>query len=258
MRTPDRRATGRRKQHSPRREKHPTEGISGSPSGSKSWLREKIASCDSNRWIPRSDNNLACVGRSTVSTCSSDNSWKPIAAHAPGGDPATAAGPARRKFSRSPFVAAPVDQLGKDYTPPQRHQVLKPDFQVQPQPRSREGTSGTRQAFRPGTAGGLQQQDPQSRRNSGSQVQSQGQNVNQGNRQGESDGQSQDAPRNQPRGESKKKTRTNSQPTVKRSEMRIEVNEDVRNTAASMTPYEMEWQPRSRAARCPRGHPQRP
>ena len=129
------------------------------------------------------------------------------AAHTPGGDPATAAGPARRKFSRSPFVAAPVDQLGKDYTPPQRHQVLKPDFQVQPQPRSREGTSGTRQAFRPGTTSGLQQQqqDPQSRRNSGSQVQSQGQNVNQGNRQGESGGQSQDAPRNQRRGESKEK-----------------------------------------------------
>ena len=77
MRTPGRRATGRRKQHSPRREKHPTEGISGSPSGSKSWLREKIASCDSNRWIQRSDNSLASVGRSTVSTCSSDNSWKP-------------------------------------------------------------------------------------------------------------------------------------------------------------------------------------
>ena len=145
------------------------------------------------------------------------------AARTPGANPATAGEPARRKFSRSPFVAQPAEQLGKDYAPPQRHQVLKPDLQVQPQPRIRGGRPGTRQAFRPGTAGGLQQQDPQARRNVGSQRQTQRQGVNQGNRQGASAGksqgqganrgksqgasndQSQAAPRNQSRGESKKK-----------------------------------------------------
>jgi hypothetical protein len=132
------------------------------------------------------------------------------AARTPGVDPATTTGPARRRFSRSPFVAPPVEQLGKDYAPPQRHQVFKPDFQVQPKPRIREGAPRTRQATRPRAAGGLQQQqqqqDPQTRRNSGSQAgKSQRLGVNQGNRQGASAGQSQGAPQNQTRGESKKK-----------------------------------------------------
>jgi hypothetical protein len=59
------------------------------------------------------------------------------AAATAGGAPANLNSPARRTFSRSPIVAAPVEQLGKDYAPPQRHEVLKPDFQVQPQPRNR-------------------------------------------------------------------------------------------------------------------------
>jgi WXXGXW repeat (2 copies) len=150
------------------------------------------------------------------------------ATRTPGVDPATTARPARRKFSRSPFVALPADQLGKKNAPPQRHAVLKADLQVQPQPRKRSGQPGIRQAFRPGTADGPQQQDPQSGRNLRSQRQSQRQSANQDNRQGASAGQSrgqresrgnnrqgasnapsndqrQDASRNQRRGESKKK-----------------------------------------------------
>ena len=148
------------------------------------------------------------------------------AARTPGEDPATAAEPARRKFSSSPFVAPSADQLGREYSPPQRHQVLKPDFQVQPQPRTRGGQSEARQAYRQGAAGEQQQQDPQARRNFRSQGQSQqGQGVNQGNRQGASErpvttvassgayrgqsqgasnDQSQVAPRNQSSGKSKK------------------------------------------------------
>ena len=149
------------------------------------------------------------------------------AARTPGVDPATATGPARRRFSRSPFVAPPVEQLGKDYTPPQRHQVLKPNFQVQPQPRIREGAPGTRQAFRPGAAGGLQQQqqqDPQAQLRFAS-GQSQRQGVNQGNRQGASAGQSQRKVKTaanhrahqmhrgiSPEVNRRKKTRTKSQP----------------------------------------------
>ena len=112
------------------------------------------------------------------------------AARTPGRNPATATGPARRQFSRSPFAAQPADQLGENYRPPQRHQVLKPDFRVQPQPRTRGGQSATGQGDGQRTTGG-RQQDPQARRNLGPQGQSQRQGTNQGNRQGASAGQSQ-------------------------------------------------------------------
>ncbi|MEX0612759.1 MAG: hypothetical protein WD738_15430 [Pirellulales bacterium] len=138
------------------------------------------------------------------------------AARTPGEDPATAAQPARRKFSRSPFVAQSADQLGRKYAPPQRHEVLKPDLQVQPQPRTNGDQTGTRQGYRQGTAGGLQQQDPEARRNFRSQGQLQGESQGASNRQSQGRGayrgdsqrasndQSQDAPRNQSRGESEK------------------------------------------------------
>ena len=115
------------------------------------------------------------------------------AARAPGGDPTTAAGVARRKLSRSPYVAPPADQLGRDYRPPQRHQVLKPDFQVQPQPRKRGQAQPQRQGVYQGNRQGA------------SASQSQGQGANRGKSQGASNDQSQAAPRNQSRGESKKK-----------------------------------------------------
>jgi len=153
------------------------------------------------------------------------------AARTPAVEPTNPSGPARRQLPRSPFVAQPIQQLDKNNAPPQRHEVLKPDFQVQPQPRTRGGQSGTRQGFGQGPAGvqqeqqQSQQQDPRARRNVGSQGQSQRQAVNQGNRQGATAGQSQargtnsgrsqsqgassdqsqDAPRKQSSGESKKK-----------------------------------------------------
>jgi hypothetical protein len=98
------------------------------------------------------------------------------AARTPGGDSATAPEPVRRKVSRSPFVAPPADQVGKDYAPPRRHQAPKPDPQVQPKPRTHGGQTGTSQGTGSGAAGG-----PQPQR----------QSVNQGNRQGASAGQSQ-------------------------------------------------------------------
>jgi len=124
------------------------------------------------------------------------------AALAPGGVPATTAGPARRRFSRSPFVAPPADQLGREFAPPQRHQVLKPDFQVQPQPR----THGQRQQQHQGVN--------QGNRQGASAGQSQGQRTNRGNnrqgasngqQQGGSGGQQQGSPQNQPTNESKEK-----------------------------------------------------
>jgi hypothetical protein len=94
-----------------------------------------------------------------------------------GTDPAIAAGPSRRTFSRSPFVAPSVDQLGKAYSPPQRHQFLKPDLQVQPQPRIQGGPPRARSNSRSGTAG---------RAEATPQLQPRRQGVNQGNRQGDS------------------------------------------------------------------------
>jgi len=138
------------------------------------------------------------------------------------GEPAATVEPARRKFARSPFVALPVDQLGKRNAPPQRHEVLKPDLQVQPQPRTRGGQTGARRGFTQGTAAEPQQREPQARRKFGSQDQPQHQRLNQGNRQGATGAQSQrqdsnrgqaqnasnneseDKPRNQSRGRSKK------------------------------------------------------
>lgn len=123
------------------------------------------------------------------------------AASTPGVVPATAAGPARRTFSKSPYVALTAEQLGKGNAPPQRYQVLKPDFQVQPQPRNHGGTPGTSQGFSPATSDG-----PSGQNQVGPQNQPQGQGGNHGNNhqgqggnhggnhQGASGGQSQGGP----------------------------------------------------------------
>lgn len=110
------------------------------------------------------------------------------AARTPGVDANNAADPARRKFANSPYVGPSATQLGRDHAPPQRHEVLKPDLQVQPQPRVRSGrgTPGTQPGLAPGASGGKAQQiqvDPQR----GSQRQ--GRNLGDG--QGASNGQSQ-------------------------------------------------------------------
>ena len=52
-------------------------------------------------------------------------------------DPAKPSEPARIKFSKSPLVSRPVDQLDKNQAPPKRHEVLKPDLKVEPKPRVR-------------------------------------------------------------------------------------------------------------------------
>ena len=102
------------------------------------------------------------------------------AAHTLSTAPTNVAEPLRRTFARSPFVALPADQLGRSYAPPQRHEVLKPDFQVQPQPRSRGVAPGTHSIIRSGPGGQIQV---------GPQDQLRRQNLNQGNRQGASNGQ---------------------------------------------------------------------
>jgi hypothetical protein len=109
------------------------------------------------------------------------------AARTPGDGPAPVAGPTRRKLSTSPFVAPPADQLGTNNRPPQRHEVLKPNFQVQPAPRK----SGQAQPQRRGENQGGRQGA------SGSADQSQGQAAPRGK--------SQDAERNQSKGKSKEK-----------------------------------------------------
>lgn len=108
------------------------------------------------------------------------------AAPTPGGIPTAAAGPSRRQFSRSPYVAQSAAQLGENNRPPQPHQVLKPDLQVQPPTRLRGGSPGTLPSSRPGRTGAARAEQTQI----DSQAQ-QRQRVNQGNRQGAANGQSQ-------------------------------------------------------------------
>jgi hypothetical protein len=80
------------------------------------------------------------------------------AKRAPGVDPGSAAGPQRRTFSKSPFVAPPAGQLRGEYAPPQRHEIREPDLQVQPQPRTRGSVPGTRPGANKGRPGGSAKQ----------------------------------------------------------------------------------------------------
>jgi hypothetical protein len=124
--------------------------------------------------------------------------------------PTTTVGPNRRRLSTSPFVAQSADQLGTGYAPPQRHQTLKPDFQLQPQPRNRRGNPGMQTGFGPGTGGSQQigaqgqpQQQDLNRRNrrSAAPGQSPGQGANMGTSgQGFGTGQAQGQPQGQSQG----------------------------------------------------------
>lgn len=128
------------------------------------------------------------------------------AARKAGGNPSAATAPARRTFSRSPFVAAPTDQLGKSDAPPQRHVVLKPDSQAQPALGTRGGQSGTRQVRKQGAIpDGPQQQGPPAKRDSDSRGQQQRQNANQNKSQRNSNRPALQAPQKQSKDESKKK-----------------------------------------------------
>ena len=43
--------------------------------------------------------------------------------------------PAKVRLPRSPIVAKPADQLGKDQAPPKTYEAPQPDPKVQPKPR---------------------------------------------------------------------------------------------------------------------------
>jgi len=51
--------------------------------------------------------------------------------------------PSKLKLPPSPVAAAPADRLGKDHTPPQRHEVLKPDLTIKPTPRNTAGNTNS-------------------------------------------------------------------------------------------------------------------
>lgn len=156
------------------------------------------------------------------------------------GDAATATEPPRKNLSRSPFVAMPADQLDVNNAPPKRHEVLKPDVQLQTVP----GTRGDKAAALGDghrRADGPQPQDPKAqlkvdshdkpddrdtRRNKSqdspndrprdgggrdgtnkdaSDDQLQGQRANGRHKQGASNDRPQDAPKSQPKGKSNNK-----------------------------------------------------
>ena len=97
---------------------------------------------DSNRWTRMTNNSLASAGKSTVSTSSSGNSWKPMRRASQAKilppHPGRHAGDSRDLLSwqRPPISLARITLRRNDM------QVLKPDFQVQPQPRTRGGQTG--------------------------------------------------------------------------------------------------------------------
>jgi hypothetical protein len=128
---------------------------------------------------------------------------------------------AEQKLPRSPFVATPVDQLGGANAPPKRHEVLKPDVQVQPQTKRSGGTPRITNGQKPvapeisqqnqsqrkvGQQGqqGQQQVKPQATSKGQSQVQGT-QRGQRGQSQGASNGQSQNSSQGQPSGKPKKK-----------------------------------------------------
>jgi hypothetical protein len=110
-------------------------------------------------------------------------------------NPAESVQPGLRKLPRSPFVAAPVDQLGRTNSPPKRHEVLKPDLQTQPQTNRPGETRGINNGQKPRTIEGSQQNQVQRTANQHSQqqVKPQGTSNSQSQRQGANRGQSQGA-----------------------------------------------------------------
>jgi hypothetical protein len=139
------------------------------------------------------------------------------------GDPANTVQPAQRKFPRSPFVATSADQLDVNSAPPKRHEVLKPEVQDQPQPKTLGGQTVTRQDNSQTKADAAQPQNPQARVDVDSKEESGGRGAKRhksesdandqprdrggrrGNSQGASSDKSQDAPNSQPKRDSKKK-----------------------------------------------------
>jgi hypothetical protein len=99
----------------------------------------------------------------------------------------------------------PVDQLGKNDAPPQRHVVLKPEQPIHQPYGTRGGQSGTQVNKQSGSADGAQQQNPKAQRNVGSQGQLQSPAANRNKPQGAASTHSHDPPRNPPQDESKKK-----------------------------------------------------
>ena len=69
------------------------------------------------------------------------------------------------KLPRSPFVAAPVDQLGGTNAPPKRHEVLKPVLETQPQSKRFGETQGITNGQKPTTVDGSQQNQVQRKAN---------------------------------------------------------------------------------------------
>jgi hypothetical protein len=131
-------------------------------------------------------------------------------------DPGKPAGSATAKLSKSPFVAKTTEQLGENDAPPKRYEVLKPNLQVEPQPRKVGGhakvTTGTPQA--------TDKSIPQGQPTGKIKVQSQGdskcqqQGGSKGQKQSGTGGQPQSASKGQPQGGSngQPQSATGSQP----------------------------------------------
>ena len=119
-------------------------------------------------------------------------------------NPAPTAGPATAKLPKSPFVATTGKQLSTQDGPPKRYEVLKPNLQVQPQPRK----GGSQAKVNTGTSQAPDKNVPQGPPTA--KVKNQTQGDSKGQPQGESKGQKQSGAKGQQEGRSKDQKKSGS------------------------------------------------
>ena len=154
MKTPGRHATGRRKENSPARARRPTEENIAVAAPLDELAQRNDGQLRFQPVDPAERQQFGQRGQEYRKYLQQRQQLEANAASAPGGDPAAAAG---RHEGRSRDLRSwhrPPISLAGSYAPPQRHQVLKPDFQVQPQPRTRGPGQSQRQGVNQGNRQG--------------------------------------------------------------------------------------------------------
>jgi hypothetical protein len=109
--------------------------------------------------------------------------------------------PTKGALSRSPIVALPANQLGKDHTPPQRHEVLKPDLTIAPTARDARATPNSAHREPVPATGAPRAEPPKTEPQKSAKAESKGPPADRPN------SQPQRAPQGKPQGEAKNKAK---------------------------------------------------
>ena len=125
----------------------PTEATSRLPHRSTSWPGKKTVGSDSNRWTRATNNSLASAGKRTVSTSQQRQQLEANAARTPGGDPATATGPARKNFHDLPSWQRPPISLARTTLRHNDTKFSSQTFRSSPSPERVAAKPGTRQVL---------------------------------------------------------------------------------------------------------------